>query len=104
MTDCHPRGLWEIKITNPGGISRLCREGSGSWADSAECFTVLAIALDPSGPLSHKVLGLSLQSGGAQGRVKVREVPRRGTISLAVGETYGVEHRNPTVPVGFTHG
>jgi hypothetical protein len=36
----------------------------------------------------------SLETQGwivAQGRVKVREVPRRGTRSLAVGETYGQE-------------
>ena len=58
------------------------------------------------------VLIVQASKGSQQGRVKVREVPRRGTRSLAVGETYGQgaktystpQGSNATPPVGFTHG
>ena len=41
-----------------------------------------------------------VRANAAQGNVKVHEVPRRGTISLAVGETYGPGVGRNSTPQG----
>ena len=68
-----------------GEIPRLCRRGSRSLTDPAVCFTILAIATVPSGPLSHEVLVFAsdrLRSGPFEGPATVKPPALPGDIYL----------------------